>query len=47
MRLTRVDGWIVDSDSSLLQHVQQGGLSGVIEAKKEDFCTLMVEPCFV
>jgi hypothetical protein len=36
-------GWLVLMKMAIAQHVQQGGLSSIIEAQEKNFCILVLQ----
>lgn len=38
---------LVHSESSLLQNIEEGGLSGVIETEEKELATLLIETYFM
>ena len=42
---TRVLGGVVLREALVLEHVQQRGLPGVVEAEEEDLCILVGQAC--
>lgn len=45
VKLTRVQSGLQGSETVILEHVKEGGLSGVVQSEEKNFCVFVDQTC--